>query len=72
MKGENERLQKDLQKVQQEVTNGSTRNETSRSSDMTLEKRVSATSLCWTYSSPLLISPPFLKENVAIEESWLS
>ncbi|KAI0241081.1 hypothetical protein LSAT2_001739 [Lamellibrachia satsuma] len=39
MKGENERLQKDLQKVQQEVTNGSTRNETSRSLDMTLEKR---------------------------------
>ncbi|KAK2173332.1 hypothetical protein NP493_884g04069, partial [Ridgeia piscesae] len=39
MKSENERLQKDLQKVQQEVTNGGSRNETSRSSDMSLDKR---------------------------------
>ena len=41
MKFENERLQKDLQKVQQEVTEGSTRNDTSRSTDLTIEKRVS-------------------------------
>ena len=41
MKFENERLQKDLQKVQQEVTDGSTRNDTSRSTDLTQEKRVS-------------------------------
>jgi len=46
MKSENERLQKDLQKVQQEVTNGGSRNETSRSSDMSLDKRVSVFQSC--------------------------